>query len=859
MNYHSKDFTTVLKEQQVDPKTGLSDAEVQTRLQKFGPNTLPEGRKLTPIIIFLRQFKNPLVYILLVAGSVTLFLRELTDTAVIFLAVFLKAIVGFFQENKAQESLEALQKLTTPHAKVLRDSQVKQVEASSLAPGDILIFEEGDQITADARLIEVHELLVDESVLTGESTRVRKQTNPASKESILGDQKSMVFTSTLVVGGHGRAVVCATGLKSEMGKIAKVVVLSKEVQTPLQKDLSRFALFLSVGILILSFLIFLVGISLGQPPALMFLFAVALAVSAIPEGLVIQVTVALAVAVHRMARRKALARLLPAVEGLGAVTVIAADKTGTLTQNKLSVQKVFLDGESYEREHPFESPSFFKFLEIAALCNNATLEGGDPLERALLEFAVNKNFDLHGVQSSHPREMEVPFSSFTRLMATLNLSFSNKKKLLVKGAPKEVLDLCQQELIEGKVINLSESVKNQALHQAREMANQGLKPLALAFREIKEREKAGVSNLTFVGLLGLADALRPEAVESIKMIQQAQVRVLMLTGDHRLTARTIARAAGIKNPDQVIKGEDLEKLPKKELKKLLKNTNVFARVTPQHKLTLIEILQEEGEVVAMTGDGVNDAPALTRADIGVAMGQGGTDVARSASDLVLQDNNFATIVAAIEEGRAIFNNLKKVILYLMSTNFGEILVVLGGFLLRLPLPLYPTQILWLNLVTDGLPDNALIFEPKEKDVLIRPPRDRKAFIFTRNDLVRILLFGTVMAVGSLILFIKFLPQGIEKARTVTLAVMAIFQVFNAFNLQSDKESLFKIGIFRNWYLFFAVFITLIFQFLVVKVEFLMGLFRTVPLNLNEWILIFGVSLSVIFVEEVRKLWANLHN
>lgn len=852
MTIHAQDFTQVLKEQKVDLKLGLSEPEANERVAKFGPNTLPAEKKLTPLFIFLRQFRNPLIYILLIAAAVTFILREYTDMTVILIAVTLSTVLGFFQENKAQESILALQKLTLPRAKVLREGQVQAIEASAVVPGDILIFEEGDQITADARLIEVHELLVDESVLTGESTRVRKQTDPVSKETTLGDQKNMVFAGTLVVGGNGRSVVCATGLKTEMGKIAKVVIFSKEAQTPLQKNLSRLGIFLSLVVLVLSALVFVLGVLGGEPPALMFLFAVALAVSAIPEALIILVTISLAVAVTRMAKRKALARSLPAVEGLGAVTVIAADKTGTLTQNKLTVQKVFLDGEIYEPEHPFETPTFSTFVQIAVLCNNASLDLGDPLEQALLEFVKEHGFEIHELQNQHPREMEMPFSSFTRLMVTLNLGFLKKGRLLVKGAPKEILKATDFELMEGKIIRLSENVRNHILHQARQMANQGLKPLALAFKEIREREEAKVLDLIFVGLLGLADSLRLEAGASVKKIQQAGVRVLMLTGDHRLTAGAIAREAGIVNPDQVIKGEELEKLSKKELKKLLQETNVFARMTPEHKLTLIEILQEQGEVVAMTGDGVNDAPALTRADIGVAMGLGGTDVARSASDLVLQDNNFATIVAAIEEGRAIFDNLKKVIVYLISTNFGEILVVLGGFLLRLPLPLYPTQILWLNLVTDGLPVNALVFEPKERDVLARPPRDSKAFIFNKTDFFRILLFGLVMAAGSLFLFMKFLPQGTQKARTVTLAVMALFQIFNAFNLQSSRDSLFKIGIFRNWYLFGAVLISLIFQFLVVEIDFLMNLFRTVPLTFNEWFLIILVSLTVVLVEEIRK-------
>lgn len=877
-SYHSLTTQQTLSHFTVNPAQGLPERRALELLQKTGPNLLPQEKKTSSFRLLLKQFQNPLVYILLIAALITTYLYEWGDTAVILIAILFNTLLGFFQEHKAQEAVFALKKFTQPRARVIRDGVKVEIDASKIAPGDILTFEMGDKVVADARLISQTELKIDESVLTGESTAVHKQTESLPAETILSDQTNLVFAGSNVVNGHGIGIVIATGEKTQIGQIAKHVAQLPEVQTPLQKEITRFGTYLSLGIIVLAGLVFVVGIALGNDLLMMFLFAVALAVSAIPEGLVIVVTIALAIGMQRMAKRLAIVRSVPAVEGLGAITVIAVDKTGTLTHNQLMVQKMYFDeelievtGQGYESvgeikasQERKESPTLTHLIKVAVLCNNATLVYqpteaqvlGDPVEGALLVLAKKLKVDIQKIKASNPRELEIPFSAEYLFMATVNKIGEQKRALLVKGAPKTVLDHCRELLLNGKKTRLDQVRRQKILQKARLMANEGLKPIILAYQELSEGLKLKDhdlgNNLTLIGLLGMADPLRIEAVEAVKAVQQAGVRVLMLTGDHRLTAASIAKKAGIQNAEQVLKGEDLEKLPENELKRLIKTTNVYARVTPLHKLKIVKLLQKEGQVVAMTGDGVNDAPALISADIGVAMGQGGTDVARSAADIILKDNNFTTIMAAIEEGRAIFDNLQKVILYLTSTNLGEVLTIVGGLVLGLPLPLYPTQILWLNLVTDGLPDNALIFEPKEKDILKRPPRDAKKFILGKTAFVRMVLFGITMALITLVIFVLSLHQGLDKARTMALVSMALFQIFNAFNLQSETESLFKIGFSRNWYLLAAVIISFFFQFAVVEIPVLQKLFRTVPLTSIEWLALTALATSAWWVEEIRK-------
>lgn len=878
-SYHSLTTQQTLNHFSTNPTQGLPQRRALELGEKIGPNLLPQEKKTSSFRLLLKQFQNPLVYILLIAALITTYFHEWGDTVVILIAILFNTLLGFFQEHKAQEAVFALKKFTLPRARVIRDGVKVEIDASEIVPGDILTFEMGDKVVADARLISQTELKIDESVLTGESTAVHKQTKSLPAETILSDQTNLVFAGSNVVNGHGIGIVIATGEKTQIGQIAKHVAQLPEVQTPLQKEITLFGTYLSLGIIVLTGLVFAIGIALGNDLFMMFLFAVALAVSVIPEGLVIVVTIALAIGMQRMAKRLAIVRSVPAVEGLGAITVIAVDKTGTLTHNQQTVQKMYFDGElievtgqgyepvgeikaSLERK---ESSTLAHLIKVAVLCNNASLISqpntatqvlGDPVEGALLVLAKKLKVDLQKMQASNPRELETPFSAEYPFMATVNKIDQQKRVLLVKGAPKIVLDHCRELLSNGKKTHLDQVQSREILQKARLMANEGLKPIILAYQELNEGFKLKdhdlANNLTLIGLLGMADPLRTEAKEAVEAVQQAGVRVLMLTGDHRLTAASIAKKAGIQNAEQVLKGEDLEKLSEGELKKLIKTTNVYARVTPLHKLKIVKLLQKEGQVVAMTGDGVNDAPALISADIGVAMGQGGTDVARSASDIILKDNNFATIVAAIEEGRAIFDNLQKVILYLISTNLGEVLTIVGGLVLGLQLPLYPTQILWLNLVTDGLPVNALIFEPKEKDILKRPPRDTKKFILGKTAFFRMALFGITMALITLVIFVLSLHQGLNKARTMALVLMALFQIFNAFNLQSERESLFKIGFARNWYLLAAVIISFFFQFAVVEMPVLQKLFRTVPLTSTEWLGLTALATSAWWVEEIRK-------
>lgn len=847
---HAKPYDEILENLGVDASNGLSLQEAEKRLKEYGPNSFPTEHNLSSLQIFFRQFRNPLIWILIGAGVMGAVFKKWLDAGVIGVVVIFNVILGFVQEKKAQEAIKELESLSKPLAKVLRNGQLQELPASKVVPGDILILTEGDSVPADARLTEADELKVDESVLTGESVRVNKQTEAVKENVVLGDQKSLVFAGTYVVNGNGRAVVVATGLKTKIGKIAAHVTQSEEVQTPLQKDLANFSRWAAVAVVFLALIIFLLGILRGEKLFEMFLFAIALAVSAIPEGLVIGVTMALAIGVVRMSRRKAIIRQMPAVEGLGAVTVIAADKTGTLTQNQLAVQKVFFNDQVFEAKPPFQPHEVEELIKIAVLTNNAESNDdggvGDPLEVALLNWAQQQEFDPYKLRSEYKRTLEIPFSSETRFMATINRNGKQEtgnEVLHVKGAPKVVINACEFT---------SENERNQVLHEAREMAGEGLKVLAFARKEGTTNKP--LRNLNFIGLIGLADPLREEAVQAVADAQLAGIRVLMLTGDHRLTASSIAAQAGIKNPQQALKGVEIDNLPEKELRKEIARTNVFARVTPDHKLKIIQLLQKQGDIVAMTGDGVNDAPALTSADIGVSMGEGGTDVARSASDIIIQDNNFATIVAAVEEGRGIFDNLRKMILYLLSTNVGEVLVTVGALLLQKPLPLFPTQILWLNLVTDGLPDSALIMEPKDKKILKRPPRDPHAFILDKVSFVRMLIIGAVMSLPVLWLFNYYLNvAGVEKARTIAFATMALMQLVNGFNMQDPEESVFKIGLWRNKWLFWSIVVSLFLQLAVMEIDFLQKLFHTLPLMPVDWLVVVGISLIVLLVEEVRKL------
>ncbi len=866
MYFYQHTVQEILDHFNVNPKEGLGELDVTQKLQTIGTNELPQPHSDTDFEIISRQFKNPLIPVLILAGIFSFFVQEYIDALVIIFTVFVNVIVGFIQEYKAQNAITALRQLTKPFVVVLRKGIRISIESKNLVPGDILILEEGMQVQADARIIMQYNLGTNESILTGESQNITKTDIKIDGTVVINDQANMVFAGTMVVRGRGKAVVTTTGKQTEIGAIADVVSNTPVVVTPLQKSLTKVSQWLLILVGIIAVIVFILGINNGNSFFEMILFAVSLSVSILPEGLLIGVTVALAIGTTRMAKRNAVVRTLPAVETLGEVTVVAADKTGTLTHNRLSVMHVFANNITLAGNDPVPIESHFwaKMINAACLVNNASENGedyiGDPLEIALLQWVEQKGIDYDLIRNQYHKVSELPFSTDYRLMATLMKNQETQNKyIFMKGAPDQVIERCEYELIEERIIHLTDEVREDYFTEVREMAMIGLKPLVLAYHEnIISEEQLSLSLLptdfVILGIIGFADVLREDAKDAIAKVKQAGVRVLMLTGDHRLTASAIARMVGINNPDLVLKGEDIDGLSDAILKDKVQNVNVYARVTPKHKLRIVKLLQELGEIVAMTGDGINDAPALSQANIGVAMGQGGTDVAKEASDMVLLDNNFNTIKAAIEEGRAIFDNIKSMLVYLLSTNVSEVIIMMTSLLLKLPLPLYPTQILWHNLITDGLPNTALVFEPADPGVMARLPRQPNRFILDRIDIIRVIFLGLTMSVTGLLVFYWYLQNtNIAYARTATLIYLGFSQLLNAYSVHAGSQTIFKTKIFDNHLLTFGIISAAILQLIVVKVPIMQSIFRTVDLNIKDWIILVTLSLSIIIINELWHL------
>jgi Ca2+-transporting ATPase len=852
-----------------DEKSGLTEDQVSDSITKYGKNVLPQEQYQSPLVLYIKQFANPLIPILLIAFVITVLLKEYTDAAVLFVTVVISVTLGFVQEYKAQQAVAALKKLTVPRAIVIRDGVSKEIDSSDIVPGDILVLREGMAVSCDARLIEANDLRTNESVITGEAMPVNKGVEVIDNDVITNDQVNMVFAGSTVVGGNGKAVVVGTGGLTQLGQIADSLNTVEKTKTPLQESLLKLSKLLVLLVLAVTIVLFVIGILRDHELYEMFLFAVALAVSVLPEGLVIAVTIALAYGMTVMAKRKAIVRNMMAVETLGSVTVVAVDKTGTITENKLSVSNYYVPGGGIDTTDEEAKDRINRLLTAVVLANNADLteEGsvGDPLDIALLAWAEKFEFDPSVIRQSYKKLAELPFSSESRLMAVLAAhkteSGSSKPAIYIKGSPNEVIDRCSKEYLVDREVMLSASVKADIQGEVEKMANNGLKPLAIAYatpeagQENLEMDDIS-SGLVFLGLIGFSDPLRAEAKESVEAIQRAGIRVMMLTGDHAVTASQIALQVGLNDPETVLVGQEIDAMSDEELKERLKKTNIYARVTPKHKLRLIGLLQELHEVVAMTGDGVNDAPALVKADIGVSMGVGGTDVARSASDMIILDNNIATIQAAVEEGRGIFDNVKKEVLFLLSTNVGEIFIMFIALVAGLPLPLYPTQILWLNLITDGVPATALIFEPKEEGIMQRKPRDKNHFILDRFGAVKVIVLGLGMAGISLFVYVFYSSkEGLEYARSVTLVVMAFAQLFNAYNIAAGGRSVFTKGIFSNRFLNYAIIVSAIMQLAVVQVPFMQNIFRTVPISITDWAVAIIASSGILIINEAIRLFS----
>ncbi|MBK1685637.1 cation-translocating P-type ATPase [Rhodoferax fermentans] len=865
--WHQRETQELLTEQAVDPSQGLSQDEVSRRLERFGANALQSQTRRGPWRLLLAQFSDFMVLVLLVAAVISGLIGDLVDTIAILVIVLLNAVIGFVQSWRADRAMAALQVLATAQAQVLRDGQLQTVPSPALVPGDIVLLEAGNQVPADMRLIDIAQLQVDESALTGESVTVAKQTHvlPSNSSKALGDQLNMVFKGTTVSLGRARGLVLATGMATELGKVAKLLD-QDDRSTPLQNRLAAFGKRLALVVIGICVIIFVAGVWRGEAPLLMALTAISLAVAAIPEALPAVVTVLLALGAKRMVAVHALVRRLPSVETLGSVTTICSDKTGTLTQNKMFAEQLWVQGAAWLPGAPDPTPEVLEALRAAALCNDArhnpndnSAEAwqGDPTETALVLVAHGAGLDKTQLETELPRVQELPFDSDRKRMTTLHRS-GERFVGYTKGAPESVLACCDAQW----ATDGAQPLDSQAvIHQANTLAAQGLRVLALArrdFASLPEGETlAGVeSQLQFLGLIALIDPPREEAAAAVRDCISAGITPVMITGDHPATARAIAQRLGIVTDDQaeVLTGQDLADLDDAALLARVAKVRVYARVDPAQKIRIVQALQASGEIVSMTGDGVNDAPALKRADIGVAMGLGGTDVAREASSMVLLDDNFATIVAAVREGRRIFDNIRKFIRYAMTGNSGEIWTLFLAPLLLLPIPLQPIHILWVNLVTDGLPGLALATEPAERGVMQRPPRAPDESLFANGMWQHIL--GVGLLIAALCLGVQYwaLSTGHAHWQTMVFTVLTLSQMVHVMAIRSERDALWTQGLGSNKPLLGAVLLTFLLQMATIYVPVLNPIFKTQPLSLMELGICLGAAAVVGIVVELEKAW-----
>jgi Ca2+-transporting ATPase len=860
MSFHDTTANEVMQELKTSA-SGLSSSEAQHRILEYGKNAI-EGKKGPSILsLFLEQFNNPVVWVLLAALVIAFLLKEYTDFWVILVLVIINAALGVIQEYRAEEAIAALKKLTALKAKVLRDGKEALISSEDLVPGDVILLETGDKVPADCRLLEVVNLQTLESALTGESTPVTKKLDAVKANAQVADQVCMAFSGTVVTAGRAKAVVTGTGLKTELGKIAKMIDEAEPDDTPLQKKLAGLSVWITVLVLGICGVVFVTGL-LEHKPFLQFLLeAVALAVAAIPEGLPAIVTIELALGVRLMAARNALIRKLPSAETLGACNVICSDKTGTLTRNEMTVRKLYVDGKvidvtgsGYAPEGTFsEKPKDLQLLlTIGALNNNSRIAHngawnvfGDPTEGALLVSAMKLDVDYEALNKKLPRVAELEFTSERKRMTTFHTQGA-KVVAYVKGASDIILARSTHILHNGKKVKLTPAMRKEATAAIEQFAKGALRVLGFAYREPgKERTDKVEKDLVFVGLQAMIDPPRDEVKQAIAECITAGIKVVMITGDHPATAKAIADELGITGGEMT--GEELERV--KDLNSHVERIGVYARVNPAHKLKIVDALQKRGYIVAMTGDGVNDAPALKQADIGIAMGIAGTDVAKEASAMVLADDNFASIVSAVREGRRIFDNIRKFILYLLSSNVGEVLIVFGALILGMPLPLLPVHLLWINLVTDGLPALALGVLPPESDTMQRPPKSTKEGIMTRRNNIELWVLGLTMAVTALYVFRQY-PSDLIRAQTVVFTAVVLQEMFNVLNYQGDHSAFVTKG--SKW-VWLAIVSSIALTLIVIYTPVLDILFDSVPLNLHDWLLVLAASAPMLLVGEVLKI------
>ncbi len=856
---------------------GLSSAEAESRLAQHGPNKVEEAKEANKLKLFIDQFKNPLIYVLIIAGIVTIFLEEYVDAGVIFLVVTVNAVVGFVQEYKAGESAKALKKMLASKATVLRDGRQVEVDRWSLVPGDIVIMSTGSKVPADLRIFKAVELSIDESVLTGESIPVQKSTNQLDDAAITSDQKNMAFLGTHVVSGRGMGVVVETGSRTVMGGIARDVKDTKATVTPLQAKFNSFAKAIGIMTIAAASMLFLLGILMGESVVEMFKVMIAATVATIPEGLPIVVTIAMAIGVSRMARRNAIIKKLPAVETLGSTTVICSDKTGTLTKNEMTVKKMWAggeiisaEGEGYSTEGYFLSNEgeiihepggdFRVLLKIGVLCNNSGIQEdgivGMPTDASILVAAIKAGLNPDKLNEENPRVNEIPFSSERKLQTTANDTPQGRFVYCI-GAPDIILSRCERILMGGEEKALSKDLKDLALGENAAFASSAYRVLGAAYKRIGFTEESGSfeEKLVFCGLFAIIDPPRPEAITAVKGCDKAGIRVVMITGDHTLTAVAIAKQMGIGGQEpKVLSGKELAELSDEELYGVVNDVSVYARVTSNQKLRIVQQLIRRGEIVAVTGDGVNDAPALKAAHIGVAMGKTGSDVAKESAAMILSDDNFASIFAAVEEGRFVYSNIKKVTFFLIPTGIAAIVSIMGSMLMGLKVPYLATQLLWINIVTNGLQDVALAFEPGEKHLINRKPRNPKESIMSRLMIERTIIVALTISAGVLLTYLISLSHGdsLEKARTVAVTTMVLFQFFHVWNSRSEFRSITQIPLMSNPFLFYSLAAASLAMVAFLYAPPLQRIFHTVPLTPSDWFLCLVVASSIIVVVEAEK-------
>ena len=892
-SWHSMEVDEVLQALRAE-KEGLSTEEVQKRLKEYGPNELKKEKRKSPVRLFLEQFTDILIIILLIATALSMAIGEVYDAIVIIAIVIACAVLGFFEEYRAEKALEALKKMTAPTATVLRDGKEVQIQTSEVVPGDILLLYTGDKVPADARLIEAVNMKTDEAPLTGESTPVNKNVKPLPEDTPISDRRNMVFTGTVVVYGRGKAVVTSTGMNTEFGKIAKMVQTVEEEETPLEKRMAHVGKWLGILSVAVCLFVAVFGIIRGRAILDMILWGISLAVAAVPEALPAVVTGALAVGMYRMAKENAIVRRLPAVETLGCTSIICSDKTGTMTKGEMTVERIYVNGKAvkvtgvgYEPQgdflyedkklDPAKEKELQMLLKAAVLCNDSKLEKtegrwtvkGDPTEGALVVAAAKAGLWKEEIEKKEPRINEIPFSSERKRMTTVHES-GEKKIAYMKGAPEIVLERCTKVYMNGKARRLTSEIRKQILAINEAMAVQALRNLGFAYKELPE-SKTSLSEeeeegFVFLGIMGMIDPPREEVKDAIYMCRKAGIKVVMVTGDHKLTAVAVAKELNLigekeNEEGRVLTGAELDKLSDEEFEKIVENVVIYARVSPEHKVRIVKALRKKGYICAMTGDGVNDAPALKMADIGVAMGITGTEVTKEASDMVLTDDNFATIVRAVKEGREIYDNIKKYLTYLLRCNIMEILVLFIAMMFsreaESAIALTTIQILWVNLTTDGLPAIALGVDPGDPDLMERKPRNPKESIFTTD--VKIYLSAVPILMTILLLgtyFYTLYNYNLMEARTQLFTSIVLMELANAVSARSLKYTVFKVGVFKNKFLWVAILSSLAMQLAVLYIPGVQGLFDVTYPDAFDWIVAITSTLIVFFSIETGKYIAS---